>query len=112
MRPATSQLRAVQAFGAVARLGSVVGAARELAVSPSAVSHPQMGIAIVDPRFIEAEVAAGQLVTPFGAPLSLETGYWLVWRPGRERFRPLGAFRRWLASEVAVKGLSASGVLR
>jgi LysR family glycine cleavage system transcriptional activator len=32
-------LRALQAFSAVARAGSVVGAAEELAVTPSAISH-------------------------------------------------------------------------
>jgi DNA-binding transcriptional LysR family regulator len=61
----------------------------------------QMGIAIVDPRFIEAELAAGQLIVPFDRRLPLETGYWLVWRPGRERSRPLAAFRRWLVQELA-----------
>ena len=61
----------------------------------------QMGIAIVDPRFIEAELAAGQLIVPFDRRLPLDTGYWLVWRPGRERSRPLAAFRRWLAEEMA-----------
>jgi LysR family transcriptional regulator, glycine cleavage system transcriptional activator len=39
MKSVPSSLRAVQAFGAVARAGSVVGAAGELAVSPSALSH-------------------------------------------------------------------------
>ncbi len=39
MKPVSSPLRAVQAFGAVARAGSVVGASQELAVSPSALSH-------------------------------------------------------------------------
>src|SRR5260370_13651118 len=39
MKSVPSPLRAVQAFGAVARAGAVVGAAGELAVSPSALSH-------------------------------------------------------------------------
>src|ERR1700724_918108 len=39
MKPVPSSLRAVQAFGAVARAGSVVVAAGELAVSPSGLSH-------------------------------------------------------------------------
>src|SRR5665213_4150044 len=39
MKSISPQLRAVQAFGAVARVGSVVGAAQELAVTPSALSH-------------------------------------------------------------------------
>jgi LysR family glycine cleavage system transcriptional activator len=60
-----------------------------------------MGVAIVDPRFIEAELAAGQLTIPFDGRLPLDTGYWLVWRPGREGSRPLAAFRQWLAEELA-----------
>jgi len=63
----------------------------------------QMGIAVVDPRFIEAELAAGQLTVPFDLRLPLDTGYWLVWRPGRETGRPLAAFRRWLAQEIAIR---------
>ena len=39
MKSVAPQLRAVQAFAAVARIGSVVGAAQELAVTPSALSH-------------------------------------------------------------------------
>jgi LysR family glycine cleavage system transcriptional activator len=63
----------------------------------------QMGIAVVDPRFIEAEVAAGQLTMPFPLRLPLDSSYWLVWRPGGEGSRPLAAFRRWLAAEVAIR---------
>ena len=69
---------------------------RDLAIQAAIA---QMGIAIVDPRFIEAELAAGQLSIPFPYRLSLDTGYWLGWRAGREGGRPLAAFRRWLADE-------------
>jgi DNA-binding transcriptional LysR family regulator len=72
---------------------------RDLAIQAAIA---RMGMAIVDPRFIEAEIAAGQLVMPFEQRLPLDTGYWLVWRPGRESGRPLAAFRRWLADELAV----------
>ena len=61
----------------------------------------QMGIAIVDPRFVAAELDAGQLVLPFAQRLALDTGYWLVWRPGREAGRPLAVFRQWLLGECA-----------
>ena len=71
---------------------------RDLAIQAAIA---QMGIAVVDPRFIEAELAAGQLTLPFGRRLPLETGYWLVWRRGRESGRPLAAFRRWLSDELA-----------
>ncbi len=70
---------------------------RDLAIQ-AAIAH--MGIAVVDPRFIEAELAAGQLTLPFDRPVALETGYWLVWRPGRQVSRPLASFRAWLAEEV------------
>ena len=71
---------------------------RDLAIQAAIA---QMGIAVVDPRFIEAELEAGQLVIPFPHSLALETGYWLVWSPGRERARPLGAFRHWLQTEMS-----------
>jgi LysR family glycine cleavage system transcriptional activator len=62
----------------------------------------QMGVVVVDPRFVEAELAAGQLAMPFPLRVALDSAYWLVWRPGRETARPVAAFRRWLAAEVAV----------
>src|ERR1700722_3809618 len=57
MKAPPQQLRAVQAFAAVARAGSVVAAARELAVSPSALSH-----------------LIGQLQRRLGAPLFERAG--------------------------------------
>ena len=71
---------------------------RDLAIQAAIA---QMGIAIVDPRFIEAELAAGQLTLPFAQRLPLDTGYWLVWRRGKAIGRPLAAFRQWLGEELA-----------
>ena len=62
----------------------------------------QMGVVAIDPRFIEAELAAGQLTIPFPLHVPLDTAYWLVWRPGREVTRPVAAFRQWLAAEMTV----------
>jgi LysR family glycine cleavage system transcriptional activator len=62
----------------------------------------QMGVVVIDPRFIEAELAAGQLTIPFPLRVALDGAYWLVWRTGREAARPVAAFRRWLAAEVAL----------
>ena len=62
----------------------------------------QMGVVVVDPRFIEAELAAGQLTIPFPLRVALDNAYWLVWRTGREATRPVAAFRKWLAAEVAL----------
>jgi LysR family glycine cleavage system transcriptional activator len=61
----------------------------------------RMGFLVVDPRFIEAELAAGQLIIPHPLRVALENAYWLVWRPGRESTRPVAAFRRWLSAELA-----------
>ncbi len=61
----------------------------------------QMGVVAIDPRFIEAELAAGQLTVPFPLRVTLESAYWLVWRPGREVTRPVAAFRQWLTAEMA-----------
>lgn len=61
----------------------------------------RMGFAVVDPRFIEAELATGQLIVPHPLRVQLDDAYWLVWRPGRESARPVAAFRRWLATELA-----------
>jgi len=79
---------------------------RDLAIQAAIA---QMGVAIVDPRFIEAELAAGQLTLPFEGRLALDTGYWLVWRPGRESGRPLTAFRRWLMDEMSMPMQGAKG---
>jgi len=79
---------------------------RDLAIQAAIA---QMGVAIVDPRFIEAEVAAGQLAIPFERRLPLETGYWLVWRPGHDSGRPLAAFRRWLSAELAAAPRASGG---
>ena len=60
----------------------------------------RMGAVVIDPRFIEPELAAGQLIMPFDLRVTLDNAYWLVWRPGRETTRPVAAFRRWLMSEM------------
>jgi DNA-binding transcriptional LysR family regulator len=60
----------------------------------------QMGFVVVDPRFIEAELANGQLVVPHPLRVQLDEAYWLVWRPGRDTTRPVASFRRWLAAEL------------
>jgi LysR family glycine cleavage system transcriptional activator len=60
----------------------------------------RMGVVVVDPRFIEAELANGQLIVPHPLRVQLDDAYWLVWRPGRESTRPVAAFRQWLAAEL------------
>ncbi len=64
----------------------------------------RMGFLVIDPRFIEAELAAGQLVVPHSLRVAPDEAYWLVWRSGRESTRPVAAFRRWLAEEMDPHG--------
>jgi LysR family glycine cleavage system transcriptional activator len=64
----------------------------------------RMGFVIVDPRFIEAELANGQLRIAHPLRVRLDDAYWLVWRPGREVTRPVASFRRWLAAELTRTG--------
>lgn len=78
---------------------------RSLAITAAVA---QMGVAVIDPRLTEAEVAAGQLVFPFPPRLKLPTACWLVWRRGRVLSRPLEAFRAWLREQVAGPVLPAS----
>jgi LysR family glycine cleavage system transcriptional activator len=61
----------------------------------------RMGFLVIDPRFIEAELAARQLIVAHPLRVPLDDAYWLVWRRGRELARPVAAFRRWLAAELA-----------
>lgn len=49
----------------------------------------RMGVVVVDPRFIEAELASGQLSVPHPLRVQLDDAYWLVWRPGRASTRPV-----------------------
>jgi LysR family glycine cleavage system transcriptional activator len=61
----------------------------------------RMGFAVIDPRFIEAELATGQLIVAHPLRVQLDDAYWLAFRPDRESTRPVAAFRRWLAAELA-----------
>jgi DNA-binding transcriptional LysR family regulator len=61
----------------------------------------RMGFAVIDPRFIEAELATGQLIVAHPLRVQLDDAYWLAFRPDREGTRPVAAFRRWLAAELA-----------
>lgn len=60
----------------------------------------QMGVVAIDPRFIEPELAARQLVMPFPLRVPLQDSWWLAWRAGRGTSRPVAAFRKWLATEL------------
>jgi DNA-binding transcriptional LysR family regulator len=60
----------------------------------------RMGVVVIDPRFIEPELAARQLVMPFPLRVALADSWWLAWRAGRGGSRAVAAFRKWLATEL------------
>ncbi len=60
-----------------------------------------LGVALLPHYIAQSEIAAGRL-SPARALLSRGTGsYWLAWAAGGETYRPLVAFRDWLAAEVS-----------
>ena len=66
-----------------------------------------LGMAIGQPALLRAELQAGQLVRPFGKPLTRGKGHYLV-RPDVQReSRKVMAFRDWLLQSVAEGGIDA-----
>jgi DNA-binding transcriptional LysR family regulator len=62
-----------------------------------------MGVALIPPLLIEAELASGELVVACNRPLRGERGYYLI-SPAQPAQPPvLAAFSRWL------QGLAAAG---
>ncbi|WP_246179342.1 transcriptional regulator GcvA [Microvirga thermotolerans] len=59
------------------------------------------GVALVNPYFFRADLAAGRLVQPFDLVVTANRSYWLVYPKARRRAPKVQAFREWLTSEVA-----------
>lgn len=60
-----------------------------------------LGVAIADPRMIEADLVRGRLVVPFDIELPVEGGYYLVYPAERAGAPKIAAFRDWLLAEIA-----------
>jgi LysR family transcriptional regulator, glycine cleavage system transcriptional activator len=58
-----------------------------------------MGATVIQPVLIEAELASGQLVLPFGPAVSTDRGYYLCSRSAMAESDDLERFTRWLLSE-------------
>lgn len=67
-----------------------------------------LGVAVIDPRFAEQEIAAGRLslVLP-GRTVARDTGYWLVSREDAPAHGALAAFRDWVVEDATQKGPDA-----
>ena len=55
-----------------------------------------LGVAIAPSIMVEQELAAGELVTLFGPPLSNGKGIYLAYPTANENYAPVAAFRDWL----------------
>lgn len=59
------------------------------------------GLALVNPFFFPADLAAGRLVQPFDLLVKADRDYWIVYPKARRRSAKVLAFRDWALSEVA-----------
>lgn len=63
-----------------------------------------MGVALLPPWQVRADLEAGRLVPVFGAPVAASGAYYLVSPAGRGARAPLASFRDWLAGETCQTG--------
>jgi LysR family glycine cleavage system transcriptional activator len=59
------------------------------------------GVALVNPHFFAADIAAGKLVQLFDLVVEAKRGYWLVYPKARRRSPKIRAFRDWVLAEAA-----------
>lgn len=65
-----------------------------------------LGIGLVPKLLVQEELAEGALVSPCGAPVSVNQGHYLCYRPDRLDLPAFVAFREWLLDEgVASRGV-------
>jgi LysR family glycine cleavage system transcriptional activator len=60
------------------------------------------GVALVNPHFFAADIAAGRLVQLFDLVVEAKRGYWLVYPKARRRSPKIRAFRDWILAEAAL----------
>jgi DNA-binding transcriptional LysR family regulator len=59
-----------------------------------------MGVILIQPLLIEAELTAGQLVLPFPRPVDTGRGYYMCSRAALAQNDAMESFTRWLADEA------------
>lgn len=59
------------------------------------------GVAIINPDFFRADLAAGRLVQPFDLVVTSAHAYWLAYPAEHKRAPKIQAFRDWVLSEIA-----------
>lgn len=60
-----------------------------------------LGVALLPHYLAAAEIEAGRLVSVLAPAVPGTGSYWLAWPQARSGYRPLIAFRDWLADEIA-----------
>ena len=60
-----------------------------------------MGVALLPPELVTADVRAGRLVQVSDIEISRRSSYWLAWRQNEEDAPALIAFQDWLRSRIA-----------
>ncbi len=72
-----------------------------------------MGVTVIQPMLIEAELASGQLVLPFSPAVNTDRGYYLCSRAALAENEAVARFTRWLVGEAQASseraGFSARG---
>jgi len=74
----------------------IVFQSNETAFAAALTDH---GLALVNPYFVEAELANGRLVCPWPARTRTDRSYWLTWRDRFSLPPAASAFRRWILAE-------------
>lgn len=62
-----------------------------------------VGVAVAQLPYVSDALAAGRLVTPFPITAQKYEGWYLAYRPIREKDSALGAFRNWLHGEAELQ---------
>jgi LysR family transcriptional regulator, glycine cleavage system transcriptional activator len=74
-----------------------------------------LGVTVIQPLLIEAELASGQLVLPFSPAVNTDRGYYLCSRAALAENEAVAHFTRWLLEEARASteraGFSARGKL-
>nr|WP_310523067.1 transcriptional regulator GcvA [Polymorphobacter sp.] len=61
------------------------------------------GVALLNPRMWQGEIAAGRLIAPFALTATSGASFWLVCPEGRRNAPRIRQFRDWLLAEVAAE---------
>ncbi|TAG32892.1 MAG: LysR family transcriptional regulator [Polaromonas sp.] len=87
-----------------------LGAGFDLGNNLIAAACAGMGVIVIHPVLIEAELASGQLVLPFKPAVATDRGYYLGSRAALAKNEAAGQFTRWLVNEAKVSAARFSTI--